>query len=300
MDGSHGILELRQWKRVGKHGVQRIAVADQKSFRPVPGVPDQAAGHAIDLQPLEEHVVRQINCHRLRRNAQQHHLTGVGGQAQRLPESIRMAGHFQADCWMRSQSVDEVVPEGWRGCFKRGVGAQRLGQAAPILGDVAGDNGVGAHGVRDGNCHQSHRTAAVNGDRLSRDVVAHGGVHGVPQRLEQDGPLDGDFGAHFPGDTRGHADVLGKPAIDVDAKNAQVLADVGVARPARTTDAVENVTLDRHDFTLGEASDGCPQRRDLAHDFVSKREGRREIQLRPGVPGIEMPVRTADAGAANA
>ena len=83
-------------------------------------------------------------------------------------------------------------------------------------------------------------------------------MHGVPQRLEEDGALDGDFGAHSPGDARGDADVLGKPAIDVDPKNAQVLADVGVACTARTTDSIENVTLDCHGFALDEARDGWP------------------------------------------
>ena len=81
-------------------------------------------------------------------------------------------------------------------------------------------------------------------------------MDGIAQRLEQDGAFNGNLGAHFPGNTGRNGDVLGESAVHVDAEDAQVFADVGVAGAAGAADAAEDMAFDGNDFADRETPRG--------------------------------------------
>ena len=94
----------------------------------------------------------------------------------------------------------------------------------------------------------------------------------------------------------GNADVLAEGAVPVHAHALGVLAPLDVAGVAVAAAAAGDVPLAADPLADVQPVDARAQLGDFAHIFMADDHGRTDMLHRPGVPVINMYVRTADGG----
>ena len=153
---------------------------------------------------------------------------------------------------------------------------------ARVFADAGGDD---ADGPRAGDQH-------VLSDQREHERRVRGVADGVKEGhdLLRQALVDDDDVA------RGDADIFGKGAVAVHADADVILAPLDVARMAVAAAAAGDMPLAADALAHVKAGDARAQRGDLADIFVAYDLRRPDVLLRPGIPFVNVNVRTADCG----
>jgi hypothetical protein len=119
-------------------------------------------------------------------------------------------------------------------------------------------------------------------------------VNGVAQRVENRGVAFGDGGIDLPDVLLGDEHELGEAAVQVDADNFQILAEMRIAHLAGAAVAAIHVHF-RADEIAGLG--GGHVRAHFFHyaaKFVAERHRRMNSRCRPGIPAVNVQVGAAD------
>ena len=251
---------------------------------------------ALEGQALADDVVH-VDGQGLVPQAQQADLAAVAHEGGHLLEGDAAAAHLQAHVEALHDAqllhyVPQVLPPGVDG----GVHPHLPGQVQPVVvqvgdhhpprpGEFADAPGDDPDGARPGDEHV-----------LPHQVPHQGGVGGVAHRvkeghdlLRQALPHDDDVGG-------GDAQVLGKGSVPVHPYAHRVLAPLDVAVVAVPAVAAGDVPLAGDQLAHVQAGDPRAQLVDLPHILVADDHGGLDVELRPGVPVVDVNVRAADGG----
>ena len=139
---------------------------------------------------------------------------------------------------------------------------------------------------------------------ISTSSPEHGererGVDGVAEGIEDRGHVQVDARRVLPDVRHGQRDELGERSRAVDADALGVRAEVPPAGHAVAAATAHEVALAADDVTGREVVDVRSDLDDLADELVADDHRHRDRALRPRVPGADVQVGAADAGALDA
>ena len=118
--------------------------------------------------------------------------------------------------------------------------------------------------------------------------------------LENGGIALGNGGVNLPDIRSGDANEFGETAVAVNADDLQILADVRLAHGALAAVAATDVHFRADEFAGLHARDIGADPLNRAAEFVAKGHRRMDARSRPAVPSVNVQVRAADGGGANA
>ena len=176
----------------------------------------------------------------------------------------------------------------------------RAGQLEPVGIHVGDDDVPGARVAHDRGGHDPDRPGARDQHVLPEHGERERGVDGVAEGVEDRGHVQVDARRVLPDVRHGQRDELGERARAVDADALGVRAEVPAAGHAVAAATAHEVALAADEVTGREVVDVRSDLDDLAHELVADDHRHRDRALRPGVPGADVQVGAADAGALDA
>jgi hypothetical protein len=170
-------------------------------------------------------------------------------------------------------------------------------QLQPVIAHVGDDDEARPVVTGDDRRHQADGTRARYENVLGDDTELGRRVHRIAERVEDGGDVEVDRVVMRPHVARRHDDVLGEGAVALDADADRIRAQPSTAGQAVATFAAGDVSLGADELAPVERRHVLAQLRDLAHELVADDEAGLDGVLRPLVPGVDVEVRAADAGA---
>ena len=183
-----------------------------------------------------------------------------------------------------------------RGGVEGEIGAHLGGHLAAMLVDFNGEDLRRSAGFGDGDGEEADGAASGDGDGGGGDGAGEHGVDRVAERVEQRGVVVGDGGRELPDIGLGDDGVAGEGAIGIDAQDAHMLADVGLAGAALETLAAGHVHLGADQVAFFDGGDAAAHAGNNAGELVAGNQRRMNAALGPGVPVEDVKVGSADAG----
>ncbi|VTR67535.1 hypothetical protein DESC_610118 [Desulfosarcina cetonica] len=296
--GMHHLKSLHEiihGKAMGDHG-RNVQPALEHAGHFVPGLEHLTAIDAFQLQPLEDDL-GQVQGDLAAGNAQNGHAAAVVHGFQHVPESLDVAGHFQPHIksLLHAQLPDRVA-DGRAGYVDGRAGAHARGKRQAVIVDVGDHHMAGAHMPGNGHGHDADGAGAGDQDILAHQIEGERGVGGIAQGVEDGGEIVTDILWHPEDIGCRYADVLGETSRAVDAHADGVAAQVALAGPAVAAMPAGDVAFRRDAVSDLEPPDLAAHVGDDADEFVADGHGRGNGALGPGVPVVNVDVRSADRG----
>src|SRR5712672_273580 len=249
---------------------------------------------------LENHIVHQVQRHRLGRNSQQRRTPSRPQRSKSLLHRRRIPRHFQQHFHSRPASLRLNLRH--RISLRRihhHIRTHFLRHRAPLLISLGRKHGRASTSLGHRNGHQPNRPAARNQHRLPRNRAGQHRMHRVSQWVQDCPVMFRNRGVQLPNVRFRNFHELRERAILVNPDNPQILADMRFAQPALVTVAAVDVHLcankiprlhGRH-FFAGSLHNSAK--------FVPQRYRRLDSPLRPPVPPVYMQISPANRGRAH-
>ncbi len=162
---------------------------------------------------------------------------------------------------------------------------------------VRGEQPSTAERLGDRDREEPDRAASEDGDRTPCEVLRRCREDGVAERLLQARDLRRQLRAVVaPDDGRGHHDVVGEPAVAIDAEDLRLLAHVRLPGAAVEADAAGDVALGGHVVALLDVAHRAPGGNHRPAQLVPERERWPDTLGRPLIPAPDVQVGSADGG----
>ena len=197
-------------------------------------------------------------------------------------------------------TAGELRKDGGEGVLAGGIDdpvhADGLGEGHAVGADLGGDDARGAHRLRHRRREEADRPHAGDEEAPARDGAVGDGVHRIPERVLEGGEVrrNGAVGRHrAPGGDRRKGR---EAAVDVDAEDAGVRADVRLPGEALGATAADGVALGGDEIAHLHLLDPFADLHDRAAELVPDDARRVDATGGPGVPLPDVQVGAADGG----
>jgi hypothetical protein len=144
--------------------------------------------------------------------------------------------------------------------------------------------------------HAADRPRSRDQHILAQHREGEGGVHGIPERIEDRRDVLVDARSVVPDVRHRQRDQLGKGTRPVDPDTLRVSAQVAPAGHAVAAASADDMALAADQVADVKVVHVRPHRDDLAHELVPDHQRHRDRPLRPGIPSLDVHVGAADAG----
>ena len=180
------------------------------------------------------------------------------------------------------------------------VGAHAAGERQAGVIDIGCDHAGGTGRLADSDREQTDRTASRDQHVGARDLGSQRRVERVAHWIVDAADFIGHGGVEAPDVGRRHGDEIREASVAVDADDPGVGADVRVAGPAEQAVAVDDVAFGRHAVADLDIGDERARLDDVTGELVADDDRRFDASLGPVIPGVDVYVRAAHAGAPDA
>jgi len=188
------------------------------------------------------------------------------------------------------------------GHVQRHVGAALQREVQSIVVDVRHNNVPRPNMLADSCGHTTDGPCPYDEDIFPNEVVSESGMHSVAERVHARADTVGDLVWEAKAVGSRERDILRKRASMVDSNPLRVAAKVLLSRATVSAAPASDVPFTRDSFADAQSiaalcrnvgTDGS----DGAGEFVTGNQRNRHSRLAPGIPVVDMKIRTTDAGA---
>src|SRR6267143_1031959 len=295
--------EVFHRKRMGDRRLD-IESGLEETGQAIPGFEELAACNAVDANPLKNNFIREIAIDRTGWNAKECHTSAVLHGTEGLMQCRRVPRHFErgVDAFAGGDlangggdavrclglSVEEVID------------AYLFGKVQAVRTDIRGDDHGGAGRSCDGGREESGRTTAGDQDCLSREVFDQGGVDGVAEWFLDAGEFRWNGGRGLPEHSFRQDDVLRERSVAIDAEDAVILAHMRLSGATLETVTTCDVRLSGDVIAHLDERNIRADIHDLAAHFMANDTRRVNAAVSPGIPIINMGIRSAERSGCDA
>ncbi len=303
-DDFTGLAGLHGFEAFGEFGVVQ-AVSDygadiesalQHYGHLIPGLVHFAAVDTVNCKHIEDDL-SPVDGDICGGDAEHGNFSAVCHVVQHAAEGVGIAGHFQShiEAFGHSQFALHVFK--FFGADIDGAGSAHAACQFQTPGIDVGDDHEASAGVSyNGGGHQTDRAGTGDQDVFAKYGEGECCVNRITEGIKDGGDIAIDTVMVMPDVGHGQCDIFGEGARTIDADTLSFGAEVSATGETVTAASADHVSFAADNVAGMEVRHVGPDFDDFADKFVSDDHGNRNRALGPGIPFVNMHVRTADAG----